>query len=65
MCYPKLMSSLILVDPIVFPSYTPVGKHIYAQILGAAARRTHWPNRYAYYWHILVKTNPRIGKLLE
>ncbi|KAF8606381.1 hypothetical protein BDV93DRAFT_553554 [Ceratobasidium sp. AG-I] len=44
-CYSGLMSSLILVDPIVFPSYTPIGKHIHAQILGAAARRTHWPNR--------------------
>lgn len=45
MHHPQLVSSLVLVDPIVVPLDTLIEKHIHALILGAAARQTHWPDR--------------------
>ncbi|KAF8606382.1 hypothetical protein BDV93DRAFT_553555 [Ceratobasidium sp. AG-I] len=43
MHYPRLISSLVLVDPVVVPFDTPIDKRIYAHILGAAARQMYWP----------------------
>lgn len=42
---PKLFSSLILVDPVIFSSYADRGLVIDALIKGASSRRDHWPDR--------------------
>ncbi|CAE7073661.1 unnamed protein product [Rhizoctonia solani] len=43
--FPKLFSSLVLVDPVIFPSYAPRGPGIEALIKGALSRRDQWANR--------------------
>ncbi|CAE6467964.1 unnamed protein product [Rhizoctonia solani] len=42
---PKLFSSLILLDPVIYPSYAVRGPGIDALTKGALVRRDHWPDR--------------------
>lgn len=42
---PNLFSSVILVDPVIYPSYSLRSLEIDGYIKGALARREHWPDR--------------------
>ncbi|KAJ1301022.1 hypothetical protein OPQ81_003445 [Rhizoctonia solani] len=42
---PKLFSSIILLDPVIYPSYAMRGPGIHALTKGALIRREHWPDR--------------------
>ncbi|CAE6478454.1 hypothetical protein ACGC1H_006298 [Rhizoctonia solani] len=42
---PKLFSSIMLVDPVIYPSYAIRAPGINSLTMGALARRDHWPDR--------------------
>lgn len=44
---PRLFSSLIMVDPVMYPSYAFRGQYIGQLIKGALSRRDQWPDREA------------------
>ncbi|CUA71854.1 hypothetical protein RSOLAG22IIIB_04799 [Rhizoctonia solani] len=42
---PRFFSSIILLDPVIYPSYALRGPGIYTLTKGALVRRDHWPDR--------------------
>ncbi|CAE7210899.1 unnamed protein product [Rhizoctonia solani] len=42
---PRIFSSIMLLDPVIYPSYAVRGPGIDALTKGALIRRDHWPNR--------------------
>lgn len=42
---PRLFSSVILVDPVIYPAYAFRIERVGPLLKGALSRRDHWPNR--------------------